>query len=310
MNKLLNLSLKDTKILKELEKDSRTSIAQIAKAVGVSKEVANYRIKRMLSAGFISRFQSVIDYSLLGFDFYRFIVNLHNLRYESRKVIIDELKRTKNIDFNVYLLSDRDLEINLWVKNTKDFYDFYTGFMKRHSLYIKDKEFFIITKSHIFNHSYLCGSREALVLGGQAKTLTIDEKDESIIKKLEEHPRISVVELSEQLKLPVSTIASKLKRLNTKKITRACIPVLNKTLLGYNTYRVEIILSDPAKKDEVVAHLTLQPNVTKIFELLGKKDIDFYVDFQTTADLDAFLENLRLSVPYIKDFEVINVLLD
>ena len=43
----LKLSIKDLKLLSELEKDSRTSLSGIAKKIGVSKEVVNYRFKRL-----------------------------------------------------------------------------------------------------------------------------------------------------------------------------------------------------------------------------------------------------------------------
>ena len=46
MNKI-NLDLKDRKILYELDSNSRQPLSQIAKKVGLSKEVVNYRIRRL-----------------------------------------------------------------------------------------------------------------------------------------------------------------------------------------------------------------------------------------------------------------------
>ena len=50
--------------------------------------------------------------------------------------------------------------------------------------------------------------------------------------------------------------------------------------------------------------------MTKITELIGRKDLDFEIDFHTTSELDQFLEEFRLKLPYIKDFEVINTLVN
>jgi hypothetical protein len=70
------------------------------------------------------------------------------------------------------------------------------------------------------------------------------------------------------------------------------------------------VLNNPAEKKNLISHLSSQKNITKITELIGRKDLDFEVDFPTTAELDKFLEELRLQAPYIKDFEVINILVD
>jgi len=310
MAKEIKLDVKNVKLLSELEKDSRKPISQIAKRIKISKEVANYRIKNLIKKGLIKRFIPVIDYFALNHKFYRLIINLHNLKYYIRKNIIEELKKNKNIDLNVYLLSDWDLEINLWVKNSKEFYDFYNEFIEKYAEYIADKEFYIITKIYLFGHGYIHHNHRETILGEEKKIVEIDETDERIIGEIEENPKIEILRLAEKLHISPSKTNYRVKQLASKGILKCCIPIINQSLLGYNIYRIEITLNNTLKKKEAIEYLASNNHVTKITEMIGRKDMDFEVEFKTTADLDAFLEDLRLKVPYIKDFEVINVLLD
>ena len=61
----IKLDIKDKKILYELDMDARQSISSIAKRVGLSKEVVNYRIRRMEKEGLIDGYYAIIEYSKL-----------------------------------------------------------------------------------------------------------------------------------------------------------------------------------------------------------------------------------------------------
>ena len=58
---LEDIDLKDRKILYELDVDSRQSNAEIARKVGLSKQVVGFRIKRLVKEGLISWFYSIFD---------------------------------------------------------------------------------------------------------------------------------------------------------------------------------------------------------------------------------------------------------
>ncbi len=309
MTKLLKLDAKNLQLISELEKNSRMPLSKLANALKTSKEVVHYRLKKLISDGFIKRFFLVTDYFALGYQNYRLIVNLHNLKYNIRKGIIEELRNMGNIDLNVYLLSNWDFEINIWVKNFDEFFEFYNNFIEKYADYITDKNIYIVTKIHFFSHSYLHKNRRTLVLG-EVKNKKMDEIDEKIIDILERNPREEIIKVAEKMKMSTSTINYRIKQLMIKKLIKGIIPILDKNMLNYNSFRIEVILNDPSKKKDVVDFLATQHNVVKISELIGRKDLDFEVDFKTTEELDYFLENLRLKVPQIKDFEVINTVND
>lgn len=310
MKDKFKLDTLNLRLLTELEKDSRTPLSRIAKTIGTSKEVVHYRFKKLLESGFIKRFHPIIDYFSLDYKCYRLVINLHNLKYHIRKTMIDDLRQVQNIDLNVYLLSNWDLEINIWVQHTEEFYSFYNEFIEKYAEYIMDKNLYVITKIHFFSHAYLHKHHHTMTIGEEKQKKEIDKTDEAVLEILEENPRTEILKIAEKTKLSPSTAHYRIKQLITNRILKTCIPIIDKSLLGYNSYRVGIVLNNPSEKKNLISHLSSQKNITKITELIGRKDLDFEVDFPTTAELDKFLEELRLQAPYIKDFEVINILVD
>lgn len=306
----IKLDAKDLGLLKELERDSRAPISEIAKKIKISKEVAHYRLNKLIDSGLIKGFDLITDYFSLGYKCYRLVINLQNLKYSIRKEIISNLRKIKKIDLNVYLSSDRDLELNVWVKYSSEFYSFYNEFINKYSEYINDKELYLVTSIYLASHGYLHKGNSVIKLGEEKEIKEIDQIDEKLINLLEENPREDIVEVSKKMNIPISTIHYRIKQLKEKRIIKGTIPLFNKSVLGYNTYKVEIILQNPSQKKEFVSYLASQSQITKITELIGNKDLDFYADFKTSQELDKFLEELRLKVPQIKDFEVINIIED
>ncbi len=64
---MVDIDLKDRKILYELDLDCRQSNTQIGKKVGLKKDVVSYRIKRMQDEGIIRNFLTAINTFKLGY---------------------------------------------------------------------------------------------------------------------------------------------------------------------------------------------------------------------------------------------------
>ena len=109
--------------------------------------------------------------------------------------------------------------------------------------------------------------------------------------------------------MSASSIVYRLRNLQ-KKVIKGYNIVFNKHKLGYNSYRVEIISNDLSKKDNIIQFLSKERAVTKISEFVGEMDLDFEADFVNSTELDEFLKKLRIKIPSIRDFEVINIVRD
>ena len=61
------IDLKDRRVLYELDVNARRSDAAIGKRVGLSKDVVNRRIKKLVKKGVIKHFFTMVDVTRLGY---------------------------------------------------------------------------------------------------------------------------------------------------------------------------------------------------------------------------------------------------
>ncbi len=307
MVEIINLNVKDVKLLHELERDARASLAEIGRKIGASKEVVNYRLKNLFSEGVIKRIGLIIDNFLLDMKHYRIVLDLHNVQEGTRDDLVRFLRGMKNVEVSVFLQSSTDLEISLKIKNSGEFYDFYNKLLDDYGQYIKQKKLSVVTKEYFLGHRYLWGESEIKVIGRTSGAVELDNKDYELIEELVKDCRIGILDLGKKLSLSPSSIIYKLRNLQKKKIIIGHNLILNLEVLGFNLFRVGILLSDLSKKDLVINFLFENKNVVKINELIGERDLEFDCVFRTVGELDKFLEKLRASGQYIRDFDVTNV---
>ena len=77
----MSIDNKDTKIINELKKDSRSSIRDIAKATGIRPSTVHQRITKLKEAGIIERFTVKLNNKLVGENFivFMFVVTEEDL---------------------------------------------------------------------------------------------------------------------------------------------------------------------------------------------------------------------------------------
>ena len=94
--KMENLDLKARKILYQLDLNCRQSNAQIGRKVGLSKQVVDYRIKRMEDEGIITGYWTAINSCKLGYNVYRYYITFQNATQKIKDEIINFLMNNRN----------------------------------------------------------------------------------------------------------------------------------------------------------------------------------------------------------------------
>ena len=105
------LDLKNRKILYQLDLNSRQSLSQVGKKVGLHKDVVAHRVKNLQEKGVIVRFNTIIDTLKLGYICMRFYFNYQYITPEIKKEIIDHFVNFKRTQVVVSLEGGVDLVI-------------------------------------------------------------------------------------------------------------------------------------------------------------------------------------------------------
>src|SRR3989338_7489293 len=127
---MYDLDAKNRKILYQLDINCRQSNASIGKKVGLSKEVVNYRIKKLENDGIIKWYYTMIDFSKLGYYSIRLYIKLLDASSKIRKEIIEHLVSDTRTFFVVEISGNIDIGVGTWIKNIYEFESFYNNFKK------------------------------------------------------------------------------------------------------------------------------------------------------------------------------------
>ncbi len=94
------MDLKDKRILYQLDLNARQTNTQIAKKVGLSKDVVNYRIKSLEKEGIITGYYTIIDTSKVGYFSFRVYLKLIDSTPVKEEEIINFLINSKKNIFH------------------------------------------------------------------------------------------------------------------------------------------------------------------------------------------------------------------
>src|SRR3989338_958500 len=111
------INIKDRKILYHLDINSRQSNAEIAKKVGLSKQVVGFRIQRLQREKIISSFHTVIDISKLGFTVHKNFLRLQSIDAQKEQEILDFLTQHPNVVWIASCDGQFDLAFGTWAKD-------------------------------------------------------------------------------------------------------------------------------------------------------------------------------------------------
>ncbi len=294
---LNNLDLKDRKILYQLDIDCRQTNSEIGKKVGLSKQVVDYRIKRFLKEGIITRFATVVDTYKLGFSKYKIYISLENANKEIITEIIEFLKAHKKTEWIATCSGKWDIIAGFIVKNVYEFNEAIKEFDEKFSQYVSSRETSVNLGVPHWRKEYLLDNKEpypVVFQGGKKGDFKIDEIDEEIIKSLVNNARMPITEMAQRLKTTPRIINYRIKNLKREKII-----LINRIFLNLNKFNwifckalIKFKNLTKEKYNEFFQRCNYLKNLTYAINCIGSWDIE--LDFEI-EDFNTF-HNIMLDI--------------
>jgi len=286
---------KDYLILAELEKNSRIPVNQLAKKVGVSKEVANYRIKRLVKDKIITEFFAVVNTGALGFSRSGCLIQLKNINASQEKQFIEFLQ---NHDFISYLgsnLGKWNMAFDIIYKDRLHL----ESIAKEITLKIHNKiESLIVIGSITDFEAFplkVMGIKDEVSFDKPLKKVKVDETDLKILDLMSNNSRIEYRELSSKLKMSANAIKYRIKNLESSGIIQGYTITIDVRKLGYEWHNIQVKLTDIQKENEIKLFLRKNQNVNYFYRHLGNEnwDLDIGTVVKNSLELRDFLLLLR-----------------
>lgn len=289
MNKnLVKLDMKDRKILYELDLNCRQSCSKIAKKVGISTEVVNYRIKKLEEREVIKQYILLIDSSKLGIIKFKILFSLQHIPSKKLNEIIDTLKRNKNVKWLASCNGSYDLIICLGSDSLNDINNLKEWVLRLFKNYIFKKAICINMNTEVYNREFLIENKSSLnrtrIIASIGKKAKVDELDIKILKKLSEHARKSVLNIAYELKQSTRVIDYRIKQLIKKEVITGFTILLDYLKLGIKFYKLFIYLENSSKEKINEIALYLKNNKNNVFYSRALADWDLEAQFEVYSD--------------------------
>ena len=143
----------DWAILGLLAENARMPVSTIAKNLRISREVAKYRLKKLVMDGSIKAFVTWPDLTKIGYPIYGYMhIRFKDLTTKREKEFIDYVKADHNIPFACSNLGSWDFAVEFLAQTPRHFYDLQRKVMEKFSDIVKDYETGSFMEIHKMNY--------------------------------------------------------------------------------------------------------------------------------------------------------------
>lgn len=150
-SQLYSLDETDHKILKELAKNARINIVDLAKKTNLTRDIINYRLKKLKEENIIVQYRCYLNLQNLNINLYKIIFRTKNFDAKSEKEIKNYITQHKKATQFLKLIGSWDLEIEFETETEDELYKILTEIRKKFSNIIRDFDILRITETYKFN---------------------------------------------------------------------------------------------------------------------------------------------------------------
>lgn len=306
----MQIDVKDKKILYELDRDCRQSNSQIARKVHLSKQVVNYRIKRLEEKNIITKYVAQLNTPKLGYITHKIMIQFQHVNPEKEKEIFNHVSKNKNVNWLVSSFGQYDLIFAFSSTSIIEFNKNLKKLLSNFESNIKEKKTLLITDLYHFTRSYLINKKDKSVshFGGEPEKSKLDKVDFQIIKILSNNAHDNIVDIAKKLNMTIDVIRYRIKKLNENKIIQSYRAVINKELLNYNYWSILIQTPDLTETEEkqLITYLKQIPSVVFASKYMDDYTFGFEVEVKDIKELQEILTDFRYKFSkFIEAYETI-----
>ena len=307
--------MKDRKILHQLDIDSRQSNSEIAKKVGLSKQVVGFRIKRLLTENIISSFHCVIDISKLGFTIHKNFLRLQNLNREKEKELVGFLKNNPHVVWVASCDGKFDLAFGTWAKDMAFLDKTITELNKKFGEFIAERQIATIIQGNYFVRDYLIHNKKSSTyrnsfFGSIPLPVKIDSHDWKILALLGKNARTSVVDIAAEITLSVDAIAQRIKKLEKSGVIQHYNIVPNEPKYLYLHYKVLVGFRNLSEERErsLREYCRINSHIVYIVKSLGPWEFEIDMDVENAEQFREIMMDIKTTFSDIlKDYSALHI---
>lgn len=300
------IDLKDKKLLLAISDDARASIKSIAKQARVSREVADYRIKKLEEQGIIKGYQARIDLSLFIYGAYMLLLQLKKIDEKKEKEIINVLKKLNYVHWIGKTTGEYDFLITFSIKKISDLSDNINKIFDSFGENIKDYLILTIVKEFKDTFAPLFSkdtkSLKSIVKEFPIEKPKLDDNDKEIIRNLGKNAKITNREIAKKLNLTEEAIRYRIKNLEKKNIITGYRTIIDVNKLA-QFYFLMLSFSKLNSDDErkLDTYFRLHNNITFANKTIGEYGVIAVMFANDIKEFNDMIQDIRNKFSEILD---------
>lgn len=291
---MLELNNSDKKLLYELNWDCRQTNSKLAKKLRVSKQVINYRIKRLEEEKIIFGYSTLIDWRKLGYNSTRVYLKWKNITLEKEMEIEEYVRKNPFFMWSIKFEGEYDFAFYVWTKEASSFYEEFNKFLLKYQKYILKKE--VCESFAMINYpmKFLIESKkvdEKII--GLGKEINFDKKDYELLKIFSFNARAQIVEISRKVKLTPKAVIYRIKNLEKKGIILGYNAIINTEEMGYSFYKIDFYLNDISRFSEMQEFAKAHKKIVYMMKTIGGPEYEVEAIVKGANELEELINEIR-----------------
>jgi len=272
----MKLDKKDMQVLAILDLDARANYASIARKVSLSLPSVKNRVRRLNESGIIRDYYLLLNAEKIGYTFFNLYLKTNFPSTASEEKAVNAFIGYPSVG---WMASFNGYWSYMLAIVAKDRFDFdricgdLNSILKRNLVDCKMTQ---PLRAFVCNNFFLHETKPANEPFYEiTEPIQLDKEDYALLECLDENPRVSLMDISNRLEMPVSNVQHRFRRLKEKGIIKAFSISLDYSKLGYQWYHVlfRLFNCDRAKKDSFINYLRALPQVFYIIDTVGAYDL-------------------------------------
>ncbi len=293
------IDLKDRRIIDLLDMNARMPIKELARKVKASREVVEYRLKRLQKLGVITGAHTVFDVDVIGYRSYRLLLRLFNLKDSEKKKLISYFVSHPNSWWVASIGGKWDVILNFVARDQAEFNDIFEEIVSKYGNYLQDYEVLTYISINDFPRRYVLGSKvdnkQFLHPMRYKPEVKVDGTDLKIMKTISEDSQKSYTEIGFFIGLTRNAVKNRIKNLEKNGLILGYRLTYHSSKMGYNSYLLMLNINNLKKnrERELIEFAKVSSNVIFLVKHIGKYRVTFEVEIEDEKKFHEFLLEVR-----------------
>ncbi|MBI4019739.1 MAG: Lrp/AsnC family transcriptional regulator [Candidatus Aenigmarchaeota archaeon] len=322
--KYVELDVKDRRILYELSKNARFSLTNVAKRVGLSREVVTYRLEVLAKKGILTGFTTIVDVKRLGKLKHIVYLQLQHFDKEWEGQFIEKLVKDRDIIWIATCGGKWDVGLLIASNSLQEFDRTLGNITSLCGAYLND--YMILSE---VRESYLglgllmegmppskgyyirdTASFQKELESPKPDMAVFTKKDLGILKMLVQDARIRIIDIAKSLGVSQQFVKSRIKALIRTGVIAGFMPMVSFYMQGYQWNMAFLRFANITEQEEarLVAYLKKHPNMLWYVKTLGRWNMELSIFSRDSSHYKEILNSLRTEFSgAIKDYESVMI---